>query len=322
MHCIHGRVLLWKPRARWRGFHSYSECFIIVPGAFSSVCLGVATNNVAELAALQFLCEHLFELLSRISPSSRPPVFVFIDNRYAIESANSDKKCKANRRQVGLTRRAVSALRTLTDVSLRWVPAHAEVDGNEDADTLAKRGAKGTTSSDPPSPPSPPALAPAQLSPHLVLDPDLELADDLDDSDHAPAPAPSPVLPPAPSPVVTARRSSRIQAQVHSVPAARYCGGKVDFSSAWSKRKKHHRGSPAREAALPMPSLSVAVPNAPPPAPAPRKRKSPPPRFPAQGLGRFGWKRPRISSSSSSTSRKRPPPAPLNQPHPKRRIPH
>ena len=282
----------------------------------------MATNNVAELAALQFLCEHLFELLSRVAPSSRPPVFVFIDNRYAIESANSDKKCKANRRQVGLTRRAVSALRTLTDVSLRWVPAHAEVGGNEDADTLAKRGAKGTTSSDPPSPPSPPALAPAQLSPHLVLDPDLELADDLDDSDHAPAPAPSPVLPPAPSPVVTARRSSRIQAQVHSVPAARYCGGKVDFSSAWSKRKKHHRGSPAREAALPMPSLSVAVPNAPPPAPAPRKRKSPPPRFPAQGLGRFGWKRPRISSSSSSTSRKRPPPAPLNQPHPKRRIPH
>ena len=54
---------------------------VLVPGAFSSISLGVATNNVAELAALQFLCEHLFELLSRVAPSSRPPVFVFIDNR-------------------------------------------------------------------------------------------------------------------------------------------------------------------------------------------------------------------------------------------------
>ena len=55
---------------------------VLVPGSFSSASLGLATNNVAELAALQFLCEHLFEPLSRVSPSSRPPVFVFIDNRY------------------------------------------------------------------------------------------------------------------------------------------------------------------------------------------------------------------------------------------------
>ena len=70
----------------------------------------------------------------------------------------------------------------------------------------------------------------------------------------------------------------------------------------------------------PCPVSLLQPPVPPPPAPAPRKRKSPPPRFPVQGLGRFGWKRPCISASSSSTSsphRKRQPPAPLDQPHPK-----
>ena len=310
---------------------------VLVPGASSSVCLGVATNNVAELAALQFLCEHLCELLSRAARASRPPVFVFIDNRFTIEGANSDKKCKANRKQVAMTRRAVSDLRALTDVSLRWVPAHAEVEGNEDADTLAKRGAKGTTSRDPPAPAPPSAPAAAQLHPHPILDPDLELADDLD-PERAPLHAPIPDLPrpctPAATPVVTVRRSSRLQSQVRTVPAALYRGGKVDFSSAWPT--KHRRCSSARDALPTPPSLSAAALSKPLSAPH-RKRKSPSPAYARSRAVRveapmlsYAYTSSSSSSSSSVSSpsappsphRKRKSPDPVTQPHTKRRNPN
>ena len=68
-----------------------------------------------------------------------------------------------------------------------------EVDGN--VDTLAMRGAKGTTSRDRPAQAPLSAPAATQLPPHPILDPDLELADNLDDSEHAPLHAPFPELP-------------------------------------------------------------------------------------------------------------------------------
>ena len=63
--------------------------------------------------------------------------------------ADSTGRARANRRQVKLTREALTSLRLITNVSLHWVPGHAGVPGNELADRLAKRGAKGTTSHDP-----------------------------------------------------------------------------------------------------------------------------------------------------------------------------
>jgi len=120
------------------------------------------THALVLLCYLQFVCS-LFELFCSCTPSSRPPVCAFVDNRYAIDAANNTNKCKANRKQVAETRRAVSALRTLTEVSIRWVPAHAGVGGNEVADSLAKRGGKGTTSRAPL--PRRPRLLAAPLTP-------------------------------------------------------------------------------------------------------------------------------------------------------------
>ena len=143
-----------------------------------------------------------------------------------------------------MTRRAVSRLRTLTEVFLRWVPAHADVEGNEVADTLAKRGAKGTTSRAPPDPPPPPHSTPAIPLSSPVFHPDLELADDMDniDDDLPPPPLaiPLPMLPEAkvPDPVISLRRSTRLERQVRPIPSALYRGEKVDFSLAWSTTRR------------------------------------------------------------------------------------
>ena len=278
---------------------------VLGPATFSSVCLGEATNNVAELAALQFLCEHLFVMISPVPPCSRPPVFVFIDNKYAIESANSEKRCKANRRQVAMTRRAVSHLRTLTEVFLRWVPAHADVEGNEVADTLAKRGAKGTTSRAPPDPPPPPPSTPPIPLSSPVFHPVFELADDVDniDDDLPPPPLaiPLPMLSEAkvPDPVISLRRSTRLERQVRPIPSALYRGEKVDFSLAWSTTRRSVSSSQE------IPSALSLLPAASSTCPPHRKRKSSPtplPRPATGGLGRLGWKRQNISYSSSRLS--------------------
>ena len=288
------------------------------PGACSSVYLGEATNNVAELAALQFVCDSLFELFSSCAPSSRPSVCVFVDNRYATDAANNTNKCKANRKQVAETRRAVSALRTLTEVSIRWVPAHAGVGGNEVADSLAKRGAKGTTSRAPlspptPSPPSRRPLDPAVSSPSALLHPDLELADDMDDMDDMDEqPPPGPLLAPQPQatalppppPDLSLRRSPRIHDQIRALPTALYRRGKVDFSMGVPKAKPVHRQrAPSRDVTSQTPDLSYSPPNVHIRPSARKKRKAPqlPPQ-PIRGLGHFGWKRPCIPPHSSGLS--------------------
>ena len=98
------------------------------------------THALVLLCYLQFVCS-LFELFCSCTPSSRPPVCAFVDNRYAIDAAHNTIKCKSDRKQVAETRHAVSALRTLTEVSICWVPAHAGV--GEIAVSLAKTGRQG-----------------------------------------------------------------------------------------------------------------------------------------------------------------------------------
>lgn len=76
-------------------------------------------------------------------------------------------------------------LRKLTRVDIFWVPAHAGVFDNDVADFLAKRGAKGCTSTSAPTEeelagisrsPLPPITPPKQ-------DSDREVADDVSDDD-------------------------------------------------------------------------------------------------------------------------------------------
>ena len=125
--------------------------FVVLPNSTCpehhySIDIGHSTNNVAELVGIEKACSFL---LSTFSGSSCPKVHIYIDNQYAIRMADSTGRARANRRQVKLTREALTSLRLITNVSLHWVPGHAGVPGNELADRLAKRGAKGTTSHDP-----------------------------------------------------------------------------------------------------------------------------------------------------------------------------
>ena len=126
--------------------------FIVLPNPTCSeyhysIDIGHSTNNVAELVGIEKACSYL---LSTFSGSlTCPKVHIYIDNQYAIRMANSTGRARANRRQVKLTKDALASLRLITSVTRHWVPGHASIPGNELADRLAKRGAKGTTSHDP-----------------------------------------------------------------------------------------------------------------------------------------------------------------------------
>ena len=220
--------------------------------------------------------------------------------------ADSTGRARANRRQVKLTREALTSLRLITNVSLHWVPGHAGVPGNELADRLAKRGAKGTTSHDPlsleektPSTPPPRGRAPPV---------------------QAVAPRPTPATIPS-----GVRRSRRRRVRDNAPPPVMYRGAPVDFSGfTFPKRKKPKLPSSASSATAatnitPVPSTQVPK--------GPKRKRGRPPRSakapapqarPVRGLSRLGWLRPKkvhrpstttttpsatsLSSSSSSSS--------------------
>ena len=88
---------------------------------------------------------------------------------------------KANKELVHTVQLELRRLRGLVTVTLLWVPGHADIPGNETADILAKRGAKGVTSDRPikansfpdlPPPPPPERKRPRDpplQTPQLVL---------------------------------------------------------------------------------------------------------------------------------------------------------
>lgn len=88
--------------------------------------LGHATNNIAELTAIQLAAEAI-EDVSR-------PVRMFTDSQYSIGVLQKGWKAKANVELVAGTRKQLARLE---DVELRYVPGHAGVPLNERADTLA-----------------------------------------------------------------------------------------------------------------------------------------------------------------------------------------
>ena len=88
--------------------------------------LGHATNNVAELTALQLAAE-------AIDDPTRP-VRMFTDSQYAIGVLSKGWKAKANVELVATVRKSLSRLR---DVQLHYVRGHSGVVLNERADALA-----------------------------------------------------------------------------------------------------------------------------------------------------------------------------------------
>jgi ribonuclease HI len=100
-----------------------------------SVYLGIATNNIAELTAI--------ELAVRASPSDRP-LRVHTDSQYAIGVLTKGWKAKANQELIGKLR---ALLATRQGVEIVYVPGHAGVLLNERADVLAVQAvqARGST---------------------------------------------------------------------------------------------------------------------------------------------------------------------------------
>ena len=106
--------------------------------AAASLSLGLGTNNIAELTAINVALDLLEE--AAIEPEAE--VVVFTDSKYSIGVLSMGWKAKANRDLIlGLRER----LKARSGTTLTWVAGHAGVHGNERADTLAGAGVLGQT---------------------------------------------------------------------------------------------------------------------------------------------------------------------------------
>lgn len=120
-----------------------------------SAALGLSTNNVAEIEGLLLAISHALQFLDG-QPLRPRNVYIFCDNRYAISVADGKWQARAHRPLVAKLNLAFNTLSKQLPVHLLWVPGHADIHENEAADKLARRGATGISSLDPPTPePSP-----------------------------------------------------------------------------------------------------------------------------------------------------------------------
>ena len=103
--------------------------------------------HINQLVALiiTYAANHCVDLVQLITSQSRPPVFFFVDNLYAINPATGRWSAKSNLDAVATLKSSLLTLRAFTTVAVHWVPGHSLIYGNEVADLLAKRGADGTT---------------------------------------------------------------------------------------------------------------------------------------------------------------------------------
>ena len=76
----------------------------------------------------------------------RQEVFIFTDSTYALGAARGSFTPRTNRSAVRRLQTALDDLRKFVKATLAWVPGHAFIRYNEEADQLAKRGAAGITS--------------------------------------------------------------------------------------------------------------------------------------------------------------------------------
>jgi ribonuclease HI len=104
----------------------------------ASRALGIATNNVAELTAIELA----LDLLDEQGWSPQLPVALFTDSKYAHGVLALGWKVNANRELVlGLKDR----MKKRSGLQLQWMAGHVGIAGNERADDLANRGVAGTT---------------------------------------------------------------------------------------------------------------------------------------------------------------------------------
>jgi len=112
----------------------------------SSHYVGKGTNNTAEIWAVIYALRHVIRLITLKLIETIRPVFVFTDSKYVLDLINNISTPRTNLILVQSLSQEVSRARELSLITFHKVPGHAHVYGNEIADALAKRGAKGITS--------------------------------------------------------------------------------------------------------------------------------------------------------------------------------
>jgi ribonuclease HI len=144
--------------------------------------IGPKSNNAAELHALVHALDHL---LKQNFPAFIKNIRIFIDNQYAIKTTVKEWVAKSNLDLIHQAQTLLCRLKQRFPTHLLWVPGHAQIPGNEIADWLAKRGAQGNSTCDPPPEnilhPRPPARPRPVAPPPISAD--HELADDIPPSD-------------------------------------------------------------------------------------------------------------------------------------------
>ncbi|MDP2314568.1 MAG: RNase H family protein [Pseudomonadota bacterium] len=95
--------------------------------------LGIGTNNIGELTAIQLAVDLLTE--NAVDPST--PVALYTDSQYALGVLTKGWKAKAN---VELIASLKAALRPWKRLKIEWVAGHVGVPENERADALARKG--------------------------------------------------------------------------------------------------------------------------------------------------------------------------------------
>jgi len=90
--------------------------------------IGEATNNIAELRAIEEALNHI--------PDAAMPVDLYTDSSYSIGVLTKGWKAKANKE---LIERIRGVVRQFTNLQMHWVKGHVGTEENECADELARR---------------------------------------------------------------------------------------------------------------------------------------------------------------------------------------
>ena len=117
---------------------------------YRSHALGEATNNLAEVDGIHEAANYVLSHQSEIPDSV--PIYIFVDNRLAINIAVGRAYCHASWCQglAQLTRTKLKQLGQSRRIYLFWVPGHADVEGNELSDKSAKYASAGHSCFDKP----------------------------------------------------------------------------------------------------------------------------------------------------------------------------
>ena len=122
----------------------------IVEGPCWSLHIPMSTNNAAELTALSHAVDHALKACTTLphTENKTPVLHFFVDNQYTINTALRKYRTRAHKQIIRTLLTRLDLLSEIAEYHIHWVPGHAGVYGNEIADWLAKRGAKGVSSDD------------------------------------------------------------------------------------------------------------------------------------------------------------------------------